>query len=258
MIRPPFQGILLGTADATPQPDRGQSATFVQTPSYQFLVDVGSGALQKLVQAGHSPSDIDAVFLTHAHLDHLGDLLFYFFGIGVKTIPRTTPLHVYGSAQTLKYAREIYDVFSHWTARDPNAVQWIPISTHQCFQAGDLLVQTSSVHHNESSLAYRWETQCGASLVITGDTGVHPPLVEFAQKADVLVVECGSDPASPIDTHLTPQQLLEFLQATRPREAYIVHCASTLDRAKLDAFLRASYDGIWHLANDGDRFAAPT
>lgn len=258
MTRPPLQGILLGTADATPQADRGQSATFVQTPSYRFLVDVGSGALQKLVRTGHSPSEIDAIFLTHAHLDHLGDLLFYFFGIGAKTIPRSKPLTLYGSAQTLAYVRGMYDVFSHWTARDPSAVVWIPVDAGQCFCVGDLVVRTSSVHHTESSLAYRWETPCGKSLAMTGDTGVHAPLIDFVQGADVLIVECGSDPASPVETHLTPQQLVDFLDASRPKRAYIVHCASTIDRVELDAFLRASYDGMWHLADDCDPFVIST
>lgn len=257
MPRSPLQGILLGTADATPQPHRGQSATFVQYKDYRFLVDIGSGALQKLVEMGESPSDLHAVFLTHAHLDHLGDLLFLFFGIGAQTIPRQFPLALYASEQTLTHVRAMYDAFAPWTARDPDAVTWNPIAAHQHLDIGGLRLRTSNVHHTESSIAYQWETPDGHRLAIPGDTGVCAPLLEFVRDVDTLILECGSDPAHPVPTHLTPEQVLEVLNYAQPNQAYIVHCASTLNREELRAYFKSSYDGTLYLAEDCDRFGVP-
>jgi len=254
MHRPPFHGILLGTADATPQPYRGQSATFVQYQDQRFLVDIGSGALQKLVEMNESPSDLDAIFLTHAHLDHLGDLLFFFFGIGAKTIPRDKPLALYGSHQTLTHVRAMYDAFAPWTARDPSAVTWHPLHVGQDVEFGGLRVETGAVRHTESSVAYRWHTPVGQTLVIPGDTGLCPSLIDFMRGAHTVLLECGSDPKHPVDTHLTPAQVVDVLQQTRPTQAYIVHCASTLNRAELSEYLQSSYDGTLYLAEDCDRF----
>lgn len=254
MTRPHLHGILLGTADATPQPDRGPSATFVHHDTHRFLVDIGSGAIQKLAAFGISASSLDALYLTHAHGDHLGDLLYLLFGIGVGVIAREHPLKLIGSAMTLGYVREFYDVFARWTDRVPERFEWMEVEAGARFTLGALKVQTHAVHHTDGSLAYRWTHPDGASIAITGDTGAHRELAEFVRGVNTLIVECGSDPENPVPTHLSPEQLLALLQTARPKVAHIVHCAATLDRTALDSLVQTSYDGVAHLANDGDRF----
>lgn len=249
-----MHGILLGTADATPQPDRGPSATFVHSDEHRFLVDIGSGAVQKLAAAGVSPASIDALYLTHAHGDHLGDLLYLLFGIGVGVIARAQPLTLIGSAFTLRLVREMYDVFARWTDRVPERITWMPVEENARFTVGDLRVTTHAVNHTEGALAYRWENTAGARLAITGDTGAYPPLADFVRGVDTLIVECGSDPNDPVPSHLSPQELLDLLHAAQPKMTHVVHCAATMDRPALDSLLQTSYDGAIRLADDGDRF----
>lgn len=254
MRTPPLRFITLGTADATPQADRGPSSTFVQYESQRFLVDIGSGALQKLVRAGCTASDLDALFLTHAHVDHLGDLLPLLFGIGVGVIARTKPLTLYTSAATFEHVREMSHAFHHWTSRKDELLRWVEVAPEQQFEMGALRVHTGSVNHTESSVAFKWETPDGRTLAIPGDTGTHPPLVEFVRNVDGLIIECGSDPEFPVETHLTPTQLGALLTDAQPKHTWVVHVAPAVRDQQLDSLLKASYGGLVSFPNDLDDF----
>lgn len=66
-----FRVILLGTGDPIPRLDRFGPATVIEAGDQKLLFDVGRGATQRLVQLGIPLRNIDAVFLTHFHHDHL-------------------------------------------------------------------------------------------------------------------------------------------------------------------------------------------
>src|SRR5262249_20531048 len=65
---------LLGTGCPQCDPDRLGPASLVRAGERQLLIDVGSGATQRLVSAGSSGRGLDAVLLTHLHSDHIVDL----------------------------------------------------------------------------------------------------------------------------------------------------------------------------------------
>ncbi|MEM0351072.1 MAG: MBL fold metallo-hydrolase, partial [Archaeoglobaceae archaeon] len=64
----------LGTGVSVAYEKRAQSSILIES-GVKFLVDVGCGAFLRLEQAGVSPDELDAVLITHHHLDHNGDLL---------------------------------------------------------------------------------------------------------------------------------------------------------------------------------------
>lgn len=57
------------------------NCTFVQTKKHNVLIDIGKSSLQiekKLKEIGIEPSNIDSVFVTHAHKDHVSGInVFY-------------------------------------------------------------------------------------------------------------------------------------------------------------------------------------
>lgn len=59
----------------------------------RFVFDVGGGSVQNLWSLEISPAELDKVFLTHLHLDHVGDMHVIYDGMGWA---RNTPLHVWG------------------------------------------------------------------------------------------------------------------------------------------------------------------
>ncbi len=65
----------MGTGVAVPYGNRAQSSILLDTGESRILFDCGIGSYHRLEQLGIGVSDIDAICLTHHHLDHNGDLL---------------------------------------------------------------------------------------------------------------------------------------------------------------------------------------
>src|SRR5215210_3214139 len=69
-----FDGIrvtLLGTGALIPSMERFGPAILVEAGASVLLFDCGRGAVQRLGQAGVELDDIDAVFFSHLHSDHV-------------------------------------------------------------------------------------------------------------------------------------------------------------------------------------------
>ncbi|MGZ5090979.1 MAG: MBL fold metallo-hydrolase [Burkholderiales bacterium] len=62
---------LLGTGSPTPAMNRFGPSTLVEAGEQKFLFDAGRGALQRLTQLKVRWQDVEGVFLTHLHSDHL-------------------------------------------------------------------------------------------------------------------------------------------------------------------------------------------
>ena len=79
--------VLLGTAGAPmPVPGRKGIASALIVDERVFVVDCGRGSPSAFAEAGLDFTRLEAVFLTHLHADHIGDLpgmLLYPWGVRV-------------------------------------------------------------------------------------------------------------------------------------------------------------------------------
>ena len=62
---------LLGTGAPSPGMQRFGPSTLVEAGGHKLLFDAGRGALQRLAQLNIHWQDVDGVFLTHLHSDHV-------------------------------------------------------------------------------------------------------------------------------------------------------------------------------------------
>ena len=87
--------VLLGTA-AAPMPvaGRGGTASVLVVGNRIFVIDCGRGAPSAFVDAGLDFRCLDAVFVTHLHADHVGDLpgmVLYPWGVRQRMRTGATP-----------------------------------------------------------------------------------------------------------------------------------------------------------------------
>lgn len=88
--------ILLGTAGGPP-PAAGRRgvASALVVGDRAYLVDTGYGTVRTLFQAGLTIADLEQVFITHTHSDHIADL-FSLIWLNRPTVNLTRPLPVHG------------------------------------------------------------------------------------------------------------------------------------------------------------------
>ena len=109
-----MQIILLGTGTPILDSTRQQSALLVDIGDEKLLFDAGRGVTSQMARAGIQPQQVDAVFITHHHYDHISDL--GEFLLTAWHNGRETPLNLYGPHGTAEivaallgqvYARDI-------------------------------------------------------------------------------------------------------------------------------------------------------
>ncbi|MDF1544252.1 MAG: ribonuclease Z [bacterium] len=66
--------VLLGTSSGAPQPDRATSGYLLQAGDSLSLLDCGSGISSSYLRRGLNPVDLDRIFITHTHPDHVCEL----------------------------------------------------------------------------------------------------------------------------------------------------------------------------------------
>jgi ribonuclease BN (tRNA processing enzyme) len=190
---------LLGTGCPQCDPDRLGPASLVQHGARQILIDVGSGATQRLVSAGTSGRALDAVLLTHLHSDHIVDL--FQLVISSWHQGRDRPQRIYGPEGVRRFVdglmalwrTELEQRIAH--ERRPSTaaleVEVTEIAEGEVLRLDEMTVRAVAVDHFPVKHAFGFVVVAGGTRVVfSGDTAPCPALAAAADGADLLVHEC--------------------------------------------------------------------
>ncbi len=171
---------------------------------------------------GRDARRIDAIFLTHCHMDHLIDLPFL---IDAFFSERTRPLDIYGLPHTLEMVRK--HVFNNDIWPDFNEINLLngqdrsirlkPIHPGETYEEENLKLTPFETNHTVPSIGYVIEKE-GRKLMFTSDTYTCPKVWEIlnadeAISALIIEVSFPSKMAqlAEVSRHLTPALLDEEL-----------------------------------------------
>ncbi len=202
---------ILGGSAAGANPGQGCSGYLVESGSTQLVIDLGTGTFPELRRHVDFRS-IDAVVLSHLHLDHTLDVLALRYALAYNPVSpdRRLPLWLPPGgldfldrlATALSDPPESSHYFSVFDAReyDPEVDLWI----------GALRVRFQPTVHYIPCWATRVSNGGGGDLVYTADTGPTSDLASFSKGASVMIAE-GSDQGisrGPVTRrgHLTPAE----------------------------------------------------
>ena len=262
---------LLGTGNPTPTMDRFGPSILIEAGGRKFLFDAGRGALQRLTQAQIRWQDIDGVFLTHLHSDHVVGLPDVWLTGWLVSAGRNRPLRVWGPKGTesmtshlaAAYEFDIRARIADHSAPDGVVMLADDIEDGEVFREGGLTITAFDVDHGSvaPALGYRIDFG-GRSVVLSGDTRVSESLARHAEGVDLLVhevvvpealVRAGLPPgrvSSIVAVHATPEQAGEVFTRTKPRLAVYSHIVPFGNENDIIAPTRRTYSGPLELGED--------
>jgi ribonuclease Z len=263
---------LLGTGSPPALMTRFGPSILVEAGAHKFLFDAGRGASQRLNQVKVLWKDVDGVFFTHLHSDHVVGFPDLWL-TGWLTEGRTVPLRVWGPRGTksmMSHLEQAYEADIRIRESDDRAspegvvILAEDIGEGVVFERDGLKVTAFEVDHFPVKPAFGYRIDhAGRSVVLSGDTRVSENLIRHAQGVDVLVHEVASAESllragRPPDRvrgivahHSTPEQAGEVFSRVKPRLAvysHIVHAAAT--EQDLIPPTRKAYSGPLELGED--------
>jgi ribonuclease Z len=189
---------LLGTGTPRPSAERFGPAVLIEFEGEKFLFDVGRGATIRLEQVGLNPSDINHLFLTHLHSDHISGYADFWMTGWIWQ--RDQALRVYGPDGTWDFVHHTKQAFHRdiayrvsQTGLSESALQTkvvdIP-SEGVLFESDNVTITAFRVEHGAVKPAYGYKVDAGGRvIVISGDTTLSENLIEHAKGADLLIHE---------------------------------------------------------------------
>lgn len=268
---------LLGTGSPVPSDTRYGMSTLVQAGGLNLLFDAGRGATVRMTQAGVPLGDIDGIFITHFHSDHLnglGDL--WLTGFIPAFGGREGDLHLYGPigvkelAEGLRQAHA--DDINVRVADGELERDTTGLVAHEfpeegvVFEQDGVAVTMFEVLHDpagaiDPAMGYRVDYE-GRSVLISGDTVPHENVIKYGSGVDLLiheVAEFEDTTALPqvYAHHTNPRQAGKIFTETAPRMAVYSHIvngtsseAPGVSEEELLRRTRVNYDGPLKVGED--------
>ena len=241
---------VLGSSGAYPAAGGAASGYLLEHEGFHVALDFGTGALANLQT--HIPlHELDAVVLSHEHMDHCLDLypLFvarFFAPEQLPSLPLWAPPGAFDKIAVLEddEGREqmlgVYDVHE--------------VAAGGEFEVGPFKFETRLLPHWVPNSGMRISAD-GAVMTYTGDTGPSEEIETIARDADLLIVEASwqdADLASGKQPfHLTARQSAEHATRAGARRTVLSHFWPGVDRNVSREQAAEAYDGDLLVAEEG-------
>ncbi|HRH45895.1 MAG TPA: ribonuclease Z, partial [Pyrinomonadaceae bacterium] len=91
--------IVLGSGSSVPHPQRSSSGYWVETEKGSLLLDFSASVIQRMAEENLDWANLDAIWVSHFHLDHVGGLAPFLFATkyAPQTQNRTKSLKIFGA-----------------------------------------------------------------------------------------------------------------------------------------------------------------
>jgi ribonuclease BN (tRNA processing enzyme) len=219
-------------------------------------MDMSAAAIHRMAQEKLDWPNLDAIWISHFHLDHLGGLAPFLFGTrhAPQTQARSKPLNIFGGHGLEKLFRAIDEAGNFKLFKQKFPVQFREVGPGTEFRIlPNLRAHTFKTPHTDESLALRLTDERGVSIVYTSDTGYTEDLCAFAADAHLLLMECSFPRDKPTMKHLELSEAMHIASGARPKKVVLTHLYPEWDGADIESEAGKLWDGEVIAATDGLR-----
>lgn len=241
----------------------------------RIIIDAGAGTSVAFGEAKGKFEDLQAILLTHLHVDHAQDLPAFVKGsfftprnrdlvimgpAGNRRMPATTEFikRLFGKNGAFPYLNDYIDVTLQ---NDFHVIPAnMPLTQGKITKkllGNDLEVSATAVHHGPiAAVAWRIDVE-GCSLVFSGDmSNDFDVLNDFAADADLLIVSTAVPEHAGMaakNLHMTPSEIAKIAKQAKVKKLLLSHFMTrTLSNQKaIFSTLSRQFSGSVVLAEDG-------
>ncbi len=260
---------ILGSGTAAPRLNRNMAGYLLEANGKKVLFDSGAGTIRQLLKLKVDLLDINDIFYTHLHNDHINDLgaIIWSNNYGMK---RKKPLEIYGPKGFKKYFKVLMEkilrppklnyginVKEMWNG----SIIKIPIisnnnknliinqSNKTINNKNNLIIKSMKSKHTNASVSYRIEYN-NKSIVYSGDTDYSNEIIKLSKNADLLVLECSHPDNMKAKGHLTPSLCGKIATKANVKKLALTHFYPEADKADVKKQCSMEFEGKIVLAKD--------
>ncbi len=229
--------IVIGSGTSVPHPHRTSSAYWVETEKGSLMLDFSPSAIHRIAQEDLDWKNLDAIWISHFHLDHCGGLAPFLFGTkyAAETQKRTKPLRIFGPVGLKKLIKRIDKTNDYGLLEQPFPVEIIEVALLEEFQIlEDLVAVSFDTQHTRESRAIQLKDSREKTLVFTSDTGFSKALGSFAKGVDLFVLECSFVKDKPTEKHLELAEAMYLARYSNAKKVVLTHFYPEWDNVDLE------------------------
>ena len=248
---------ILGSGTPRVNIERFSQSILIEHKNDKFLFDTGRGALLRLYQSNIMPNEINNIFFTHLHSDHIlgfADILMTGW-----VYHRKQPLKIYGPVGTKNFVNSTLKAYEEDIKVRSMAPENLDVNAIKSdvkiiddgfkYEKNGLTIETFSVKHEPFTHAFGFkifnDKYC---LVISGDTTYSERVIEKSNNCDVLIHEIAHASEHTLEKypkakgvisyHTNTKQVADIINKVKPRLTVLNHVLS-LDGSTDDQILES-------------------
>ena len=200
--------------------------------------------------------NLDAIWISHFHLDHCGGIAPFLFGTkhAAVTKSRTKPLTFFGPKGLTGLIEAFSDANNYGLLEQPFPVVIREVEPLEKFEILKNIeaVAATTPHTDESHALHLREGE--TTFVYTADTGFDETLAAFARRVDLLLMECSFVENKPVEKHLELAEAVRLIRRAEPGRTVLTHLYPEWDAVDFEEEVKRLRPGFEILqATDGMR-----
>ena len=226
-----------------PKNIRNRAAIYMEIDGKKFAVDCGPEFRLQINQ--NNITDLDAVFITHSHYDHIAS---------VPELSRACsvlahPIEVWSSAETQKDLKQEYPFLFNGEEQEGAGLHWRVCPNVGEFEACGVKFQTFQVpHHRWHCSAFRHQD----FAYVTDWEEIPLEGLDILKGVKTLLLECNNGLYPEKNGHSDLENVKKVAEIIKPERVILTHLSARVDYEETLPALPENFE----LAYDGMRFEA--